>query len=154
VVRRLCGTFELRRQGGLYRTHPALAALFLIPALSLGGMPPLSGFFAKLPLLQAGLGMGQYAIVATALVVGLLTLFSTTKIWAEAFWKPGPPAVTGPEGQAVRGVNTLLLPIAMLASLTVSIGLAAGPVFVLATRAAEQLIDREGYIRAVLGGPP
>jgi multicomponent Na+:H+ antiporter subunit D len=154
VVRRLCGSFELKRQGGLYRTHPALAALFLIPALSLGGMPPLSGFFAKLPLLQAGLGMGQYAIVATALVVGLLTLYSTTKIWAEAFWKPAPPAVAGPEGHAVQGVNTLLIPIAMLATLTVSIGLAAGPVFVLATRAAEQLIDREGYIRAVLGGPP
>jgi multicomponent Na+:H+ antiporter subunit D len=51
-------------------------------------------------------------------------------------------------------VKVLLVPIAMLASLTVSIGLAAEPVFVLATRAAEQLIDREGYIRAVLGGPP
>ena len=50
VVRRLCGTFELRRQGGLYRSHPLLAVLFLIPALSLGGVPPLSGFFAKLPL--------------------------------------------------------------------------------------------------------
>src|SRR4051812_28293953 len=143
VVRRLCGTFELKRQGGLYRTHPALAALYLIPALSLAGMPPLSGFFAKLPLLQAGLGMGRYAIVATALVVGLLTLFSTTKIWAEAFWKPGPAAGTGPEGQEFRGVNALLLPIAVLASLTVSIGLAAGPVFVLATRAAGQLINRE-----------
>jgi multicomponent Na+:H+ antiporter subunit D len=157
VVRRLCGTFELKRQGGLYRTHPALAALFLIPALSLAGMPPLSGFFAKLPLLQAGLGMGQYAIVATALVVGLLTLFSMTKLWGEAFWKPGPTVVAGgagPVGEAARGVKVLLVPIAMLASLTVSIGLAAEPVFVLATRAAEQLIDREGYIRAVLGGPP
>jgi hypothetical protein len=33
----------------------------------------------------------------------------------------------------------------------VAIGLAAEPIFGLATRAAEQLADREGYVRAVLG---
>ncbi len=94
VVRRVCGSFELKDLGGLYRSSPGLAILFLIPALSLAGVPPLSGFFAKLSLVQAGLGIGQYAIVAVALVVGLLTLFSMTKIWAEAFWKPQPAAPT------------------------------------------------------------
>jgi multicomponent Na+:H+ antiporter subunit D len=88
VAYRLRGTFELKDLGGLYQAHPLLALLFLIPALSLAGMPPLSGFFAKLVLLQAGLEMGQYVIVAVALAVGLLTLVSMTKIWAEAFWKP------------------------------------------------------------------
>lgn len=157
VVRRLCGTYELRRQGGLYQSHPLLAALFLIPALSLGGMPPLSGFFAKLPLVQAGLGTGQYAIVAVALAVGLLTLFSMTKLWAEAFWKALPEdaaANAGPQAPAARQLAPLLLPIGTLAALTVAIGLGAEPVFALAEGAAEQLLDREGYIRAVLGGPP
>ncbi len=156
VVRRLCGTFELKRQGGLYQTQPLLAALFLIPALSLGGMPPLSGFFAKLSLVQAGLGTGRYAIVATALAVGLLTLFSVTTIWAEAFWKPSPQdaaAAAKPQGLAARQQRTLLLPIGALAALTVAIGLGAEAVFTLATRAAEQLLHREEYIRAVLGGP-
>jgi multicomponent Na+:H+ antiporter subunit D len=157
VVRRLCGTFELKRQGGLYQTQPLLAVLFLIPALSLGGMPPLSGFFAKLSLVQAGLGAGRYAIVAAALAVGLLTLFSVTKIWAEAFWKPTPQdagAATGPQGLAARQQRTLLLPIGVLAALTVTIGLGAEAVFTVATRAAEQLLHREEYIQAVLGGPP
>jgi multicomponent Na+:H+ antiporter subunit D len=157
VVRRLCGSYELRRQGGLYRSHPLLAVLFLIPALSLAGMPPLSGFFAKLSLVQAGLGARRYAIVAAALVVGLLTLFSMTKIWAEAFWKPSPedaPADARPQGLAPRQRRALLLPIGALAALTVSIGLGAEVVFTLATRGAEQLLHREGYIQAVLGGPP
>ncbi len=156
VVRRLCGTFELNRQGGLYRTQLLLASLFLIPALSLGGMPPLSGFFAKLPLVQAGLGMGRYAIVATALAVGLLTLFSVTKVWAEAFWKPLPQeaaANAGPRCPAAWQLTRLLLPCGVLAALTVAIGLGAEPVFALARGAAEQLLDREGYVRAVLGGP-
>jgi multicomponent Na+:H+ antiporter subunit D len=157
VVRRLCGTYELRRQGGLYRSHPLLAVLFLVPALSLGGMPPLSGFFAKLPLVKAGLGTGQYAIVAVALAVGLLTLFSMTKLWAAAFWKASPEdaaADAGPQRPAGGRLAPLLLPIGTLAALTVAIGLGAEPVFELARGAAEQLLDREGYVRAVLGGPP
>ncbi len=154
VTRQLCGSFELKDMGGLYRDRPVIAMLFLIPALSLAGMPPLSGFFAKLSLVQAGLGMGQYAIVAAALVVGLLTLFSMSKIWAEVFWKPLPagtdgdgklPKLTSPQS------SSLLLPIVLLAGLTVGIGLAAEPVFALATRAADQLIDRQQYIQAVLG---
>jgi multicomponent Na+:H+ antiporter subunit D len=155
VVRRVCGSFELKDLGGLYRSSPGLAILFLIPALSLAGVPPLSGFFAKLSLVQAGLGIGQYTIVAVALVVGLLTLFSMTKIWAEAFWKPQPAApalvATALPPHPVGRAWGLLVPIGALALLTVSIGLAAQPVFELAMRAAEQLVDREAYIRAVMG---
>jgi len=157
VARRLCGTFELKRQGGLYQSQPLLAVLFLIPALSLAGIPPLSGFFAKLSLVQAGLGAGQYAIVAAALAVGLLTLFSMTKIWGEAFWKPMPhDADTGaaPRLPAAGQTRPLLLPIGVLAVLTVAIGLGAERVFTLAMGAAEQLLHREEYIRAVFGGPP
>jgi multicomponent Na+:H+ antiporter subunit D len=155
VARRLCGTYVLRRQGGIYQSHPMFAILFLVPALSLAGMPPLSGFFAKLSLVQAGLGTGYYAIAAIALVVGLLTLFSMTKIWAEAFWKPPPPnanAIAELPLLASRQAYPLLLPIGMLAALTVAIGLCAEPVFTLATRAAEQLLNRDQYIQAVLGG--
>ncbi len=157
VARRLCGTFELKRQGGLYQSQPLLAVLFLIPALSLAGIPPLSGFFAKLSLVQAGLSAGEYAIAATALAVGLLTLFSMTKIWAEAFWKPMPDNANGDgvvpliaAGQKFQ----MLFPISVLAVLTVAIGLGAEFVFTLATAAAEQLLNREAYIHAVLGGLP
>jgi multicomponent Na+:H+ antiporter subunit D len=150
VAYRLRGTFELKDLGGLYHAHPMLALLFLIPALSLAGIPPLSGFFAKLALLQAGLEMGQYVIVVVALAVGILTLVSMTKIWAEAFWKPAadPPASSIPSPRA------LLLPIVTLATLTVLIGLAAGPLFALSMQAADQLLNPRDYIQAVLGGQP
>jgi multicomponent Na+:H+ antiporter subunit D len=156
VARRMCGTFELKRQGGLYETQPLLAFLFLIPALSLAGIPPLSGFFAKLSLVQAGLGTGQYKIVAAALAVSLMTLFSMTKLWAEAFWKPMPHEGTAsaelPPATPLK--LSELLPIGLLAALTVAIGLGAQVVFTLALSAAEQLLHREAYIQAVLGGTP
>jgi multicomponent Na+:H+ antiporter subunit D len=149
VVQRLQGTGELARLGGLYGSRPALALLFLVPALSLAGVPPLSGFFAKLALVQAGLDIGSYTIVGIALGVGLLTLLSMTKIWNEAFWKPAPDGMAADAGG--RSGTGLLLPIGALAAVTIVIGLAAEPLFSLATSAADQLLDREAYITAVLG---
>src|SRR4029453_8712235 len=39
--------------GGLYRTHPAIAVLAMVPIFSLAGVPPLSGFIAKLGIVAA-----------------------------------------------------------------------------------------------------
>ncbi|MBE0569476.1 MAG: Na+/H+ antiporter subunit D [Deltaproteobacteria bacterium] len=153
IVHRERGRFSLGDLGGLYRDRPALAALFLVPAFSLAGVPPLSGFFAKLALVQAGLDLQSYPIVAVALIVGLLTLFSMTKIWGEAFWRPA----TLPEpkqGGGERAAATLYLPVVALAALTIAIGLWAEPLFSLAQQAAGQLTDPAEYVRAVLGGNP
>lgn len=148
AAHRLLGSYDLKRIGGLYRDRPLLAAGFLVPALSLAGLPPLSGFIAKLALVQAGLAMQQYAIVITALAVSILTLYSMMKIWTLAFWKPAP------EGQKVlvstSGGVGFLAPIFLLTGLTVAMGVAAGPVFALCQRAADQLVDPAAYINVVL----
>jgi multicomponent Na+:H+ antiporter subunit D len=148
VIRRLGGSYELKELGGLWRRQPALGILFLIPALSLAGFPPLSGFWAKFALVQAGLDQAAYAAVAVALAVSLMTIFSMTKIWAEAFWKRG---AEGGEAAPARGAAPLVAPIVALALVTVTIGLAAEPFYGLAYRAAEQLIDPAAYIAAVQG---
>jgi multicomponent Na+:H+ antiporter subunit D len=154
VAHFLHGTYELKKLGGLYEKTPLLAALFLISALSLAGVPPLSGFFGKLTLAQAGIESEQYAIVAIALVVGLLTLFSMTKIWLEAFWKAPPSSsAENPQPKALRSSAAyylLLAPVALLALMTVALGLGAQAMLVLSLRAAEQLMDPSEYIRAVL----
>lgn len=155
IVRQLKNTEELQILGGLYKTRPLLAALFLIPALSLAGIPPLSGFFAKLILVQAGLSANQFLLVAVAIVVSLLTLFSMTKIWNEAFWKPAPAsAETGhqEEGPIPRIHPALVLPAVFLAAITLIIGFGSQYFLTLANEAAGQLLDPSGYIRAVLGG--
>jgi multicomponent Na+:H+ antiporter subunit D len=151
------GTYELKRLGGLFRSAPALALLFLVPALSLAGMPPLSGFWAKLVLIASGLRMQNYAIAAVALVVGMLTLFSMTKIWTEAFWKGLPAAEPAPQEHPPNPRPSrlaLYLPMSLLAATTIVIGLAAGPLLDLSMRAAEQLLDPSAYRQAVLGGIP
>lgn len=152
LIARLTGSFELKKIGGLYKASPLLAVLFLVPAFSLAGFPPLSGFWAKYILIRAGLEVGAYTIVGVALVVGILTLFSMTKIWGEAFWKGMPdgelPAPTGTRFRELRG---LYLPVIFLASLTVLIGIYAQPFFVLADASAAELLDSARYVAAVLG---
>ena len=152
VANRLHGTYDLKRLGGLYQTQPLLAILFLVSAMSLAGLPPFSGFFAKLGLVWAGIGAGQFVIVVVALSVSLLTLFSMLKIWSEAFWKPLPtPSAQPPFSTGLR-LHNWLFPIALLSAISIILGLAAGPTFDLALRAGEQLMNPSVYIQAVMGG--
>ncbi len=153
ITERLGGSHALKRLGGFYDSRPVLGLLFLVPALSLAGIPPLSGFFAKLSLVRAGLQVGSYAIVAAALAVSLLTLFSMAKIWAEVFWKPAPEGreqAAAPPG-AARGMAALWLPVVALALLTLYLGLFPEHFYRVCERAAGQLLEPAAYIEAVLG---
>lgn len=151
IVRRQTGSFDLREIGGLYKGAPLLSGLFLLAALSLAGIPPLSGFWAKYALVRAGLEGGQYGIVAAALLVGMLTLYSMTKIWAEAFWKKHPAGKPAAKLSPVSQRN-LLGPIVVLVGLVLVLGLAAGPLYEIALQAANELLTPEIYIQTVLGG--
>ncbi len=153
IARRVAGSFELEHLGGLYRTSPWLAILFVVPAFSLAGFPPLSGFWAKLIVIRAGIEKEEYLIVAVALVVGILTLYSMTKIWAGAFWKALPDDAERSEDEATPSrLAPMFAAVILLASLTVFIGIWAQPLLDLATASAAELLDPSLYIEAVLGG--
>lgn len=154
VMHRIRGTYDLKVLGGLYHTRPYFAAYFFIAAMALAGIPPLSGFFAKLGLVLAGLEAAQYAIVAVALVTSIMTLYSMTKIWAEAFWK-APPNLDQDDYERTDAEAGPLLgwlaPILILVVFTVAMGAFAQPCLEYATAAAEQIFDRQAYVTAILG---
>jgi len=146
LVEETTGSGALRRVGGLGRRMPAVAALFAPGALSLAGIPPFSGFFPKLALVQAGLADGQYAIVGVSLVVSLFTLFSMTKIWAGVFWgdpEEPPPLRQAREDGPLRPPRLMTTATAGLVAVTLGIAVTAGPLFDLALRAAEPLVRTE-----------
>lgn len=150
IMRFAGGSFELARLGGLWRRHPWLALLFLIAAFSLAGFPPLSGFWGKLALIRAGLEAEVLLVVVAALATSILTIFSMTKIWSEAFWKDAPPGA----GQAIAPAGSrlaLILPVLALVALALAMGLGAGPFLALTERAAGELLDPSAYVAAVLG---
>lgn len=158
MVRQIAGSTELKKLGGLYRMQPLLAALFFLPALALAGIPPLSGFWAKLALVWAGLETGHYIVVAAALLVSIFTLFSMTKIWSEAFWKAR-PADAEPVPQSAASLSQgsfwlMALPTGFLGLTTGVMGLFPEPLYALCMEAAGQLLQPTAYIAAVLGGVP
>lgn len=147
LVRAERGTDRLRELGGLVRSAPALSALFLLCALALAGVPPLSGFWAKLLVLRAALGVQAWAVVAVAAGVGLLTLLSMAKIWVHAFW--GEPASAPEQSSAGPRAALELAPLALLGAVVVALGVGAGPAIDASWRAAEGLLDPSGYLGAL-----
>ena len=152
IVARIRGSYQLKELGGFYRDWPWLSLLFLIPALSLAGIPPLSGFWAKFALVRAGLEEERYWLVGAALAVGLLTLYSMTKIWAEVFWKATPATTATLDDTTSPPLYLLVAPAVLLAALTVTIGFSAEPLFHLTSQAADQLLNPQQYVQAVLKG--
>jgi multicomponent Na+:H+ antiporter subunit D len=91
LVEGVGGTTSVTRLGGLARASPLLALLWFVPAMNLGGIPPLSGFIGKFGLLQAGVLEGSvlsWTLVVAAVLTSLLTLYAVTKVWVLAFWRP------------------------------------------------------------------
>lgn len=151
IVDRTAGSTDLTRIGGLYKSAPLLACLFVVPAFSLAGFPPLSGFWAKFLLVKAAIEIDAWVIAAVALLVGLLTIYSMTKIWGAAFWTPHPDG-RDPHLESIPAKDrfALLLPVTALAVLTVIIGVMPEPFIALAQASAEQLLDTSAYVQAVL----
>ena len=155
LSRQWTGSFELEKMGGIYRSRAVLALLFFIPAFSLAGFPPLSGFWAKMVLIRASLEAGQFGLAVVAAMVGLLTVYSMSKIWGEAFWKPLPAMDASGAVEGRRRLSAWsLAPVALLALMTVTIGIWVEPFVNLSMAAAHELMNPEGYVQAVLGGSP
>jgi multicomponent Na+:H+ antiporter subunit D len=155
LIQHAGGSSRLTRLGGMVRTAPVLAVLFLVPALSLVGLPPLSGFIPKFALVDAAAARTAYAVMGVSLVVSLLTLYSLMKVWISVFWAPAtdPPAEAVPDHlppcEPLGGPLLMVVPTAVLAALTVLIGVAAGPLYDLSLRAAADLLDPSAYLQAV-----
>ncbi|MFP4650282.1 MAG: Na+/H+ antiporter subunit D [Desulfobacterales bacterium] len=157
AVKKASGSFELSGLGGLYKNHWFLALLFFISAFSLAGFPPFSGFWAKMIVIRAGLESRAYVAAAAAIIVGLLTTYSMTKIWAEAFWKPSADDDQGDsdrQGSPERRPGFwMIAPIAVLVVITLVIGLMPAPFVAVAEQAAHELLNPEIYVKTVLGEP-
>ena len=146
VLLRLRRTTDMKSLGGFYASQPLFSAIAMVPIFSLAGVPPLSGFLGKLAILDGAFAAGAYWVGGVVLVVSLLTLLSMGRTWAEAFWQP-----TAEPDRTTPGAP-LLIVISALSIVTLAISWLAGPLFDLTLRAANQLLQRDDYIRIVLGG--
>lgn len=124
-----------------------LAGLFLFIALAMAGLPPLSGFFGKVFILQASLGsVWMPWVLAVVLVTSLLSVMGLARCGSAVFYRSDPQQSTPP----APGLG-LLLPSAMLVLAGIALVVFAAPVIDFSRATAAQLIAPADYLQAVLG---
>nr|YP_009634428.1 NADH dehydrogenase subunit 2 [Jasminum polyanthum]QBS49378.1 NADH dehydrogenase subunit 2 [Jasminum polyanthum] len=74
------GTDNIRDYAGLYTKDPFLALSLALCLLSLGGLPPLAGFFGKLYLFRCGWQAGLYSLVLIGLLTSVVSIYYYLKI--------------------------------------------------------------------------
>lgn len=157
VMEKHAGTDDLDKLGGLLKRDWFLGVLFFIAAMSLVGLPPLSGFFGKMVIIREGFGNGMWYLGIIGLVTGAITLLSMLKIWSYGYWNPpGSSEKTHPPTEKrVASVKASCKPayaaILMLVVCALFLGLGAEAIYKVANKAGEQLENPQHYITAVLG---
>ena len=69
------GTDQISEYSGLYQKDPLLTLGLSICLLSLGGIPPLAGFFGKLYLFWAGWQAGLYLLLLLGLLTSVISIY-------------------------------------------------------------------------------
>jgi len=127
-----------------------LGLAFAATALAIAGLPPLSGFVAKLALLSALLEIGTlpaWTLFGLLIVSGLLGAIALIRVGIRHFWitqeRPAPHL------RLIEG-----LPIAALLLAVLALVIFAEPVLQLTKDTADSLQNNDLYIDAVLGARP
>lgn len=156
----MSGTFSLREIGGLYIRTPLGAAIGLILLLAVAGLPPFTGFWAKLLLVAGALEADRGWVAAGVLVSGLLTTIAVGRLWIFAFWRGGNEhTMDGIQALPIAGSSdaseiswTIWLPLLALTALILVIGVMPEALMSISDLGARTLLDPTDYIGSVFGG--
>jgi multicomponent K+:H+ antiporter subunit D len=132
-----------------------LGGLFFAAAVAVAGLPPLAGFLGKFLTLRAALDHPFLPwIMSAVLAAGLLGLIALARTGSLLFHRALPPETSAPEtGPALAGET---VPIIGLLLLGLGLTIGAGPAFDQARAIADQALQPQLYIQAVMnpGGKP
>ncbi|SFA48927.1 NADH dehydrogenase subunit L [Parageobacillus thermantarcticus] len=119
------GTQDIEKMGGLWRKMPLTAALFLVGALAISGVPLLSGFFSKDEIFAAAWMHGHGVLFWIAVVASFFTAFYMFRLFFLVFG--------GEERHGAKDVHespaVMTLPMLVLAVLSVAAGYIHTPWF-------------------------
>ncbi|WP_428909871.1 Na+/H+ antiporter subunit D [Niallia sp. Krafla_26] len=148
IMIKITGTSDLRKISGLIKRYPGLAWTFFLAAVSLVGVPPLSGFFGKLLIISGGFAEGFGFGAVVVLLSSLLILFSIMKIFIHGFWGE-PQSYPGEEKAPVK---SLLIAPVLLVIVSIAMGVGTEAIYPYLSMAVETLLNPNIYIDAVLKG--
>jgi multicomponent K+:H+ antiporter subunit D len=135
--------------------HAALlGTLYVLAAMSVAGMPPLSGFIGKLSLL-ASMNSAQAAwLWPVILLSSLLVLLALARAGSYVFWRRPEPAQAAPVEPTPALAGLEIAGTGILLALGILLAVAAAPVLRFTTATAAQLADPAQYREAVRTAQP
>jgi NADH-quinone oxidoreductase subunit N len=89
-------SYELEDWSGMYRWAPGLAMLLSVFFMSLAGIPPLAGWFAKLAMFSATISVGSawgYSIAVIAALNAVVALVYYSKVVKTVLFDPVPDSI-------------------------------------------------------------
>lgn len=151
----------IRRRDDTLAARPAtvqnglFAIFFFAAAIGMAGMPPLSGFLGKLLILDVMRAPGIMPWAWTAVLAGsLVTVVGFARAGSVLFWKstslPVPERAEHEPPPAPPAGLAEMTPSVVALSMLVLLAVFAGPIAAYLEGTGAQLVDREGYVAAVL----
>ena len=96
LLRGPLGGTEIRHYRGLAKRNPLLAVLLVILMVSLTGLPPTAGFWAKVLLFMPVLEAGYYGLAIVGLLASAVSLYYYAALMRAMFLDPAEPGADGP----------------------------------------------------------
>ena len=155
LIFRMKASSSMRKIGGIYATYPKLSLLIVLPLFSLIGIPPLSGFWPKISLTVASFELKHYWYFGALIFGSFITLVIIARLWSRVFWKDQPKMETSEKFNYFYQLSSFdkmrfVLPIVLLTIVTLYIGFGAEQIQEVSTRIAEEIVNKDLYINAVL----
>lgn len=150
LIRHRGGRDDLLEPGPPFRWMEPIGALYLLVAIAIAGLPPLSGFVGKLLILSSSQADPAAPwIWGVILVTTLLAVLGFARAGSLLFWKSMERTETRQPAQHFAQAE--LMPVAALITLLAALATFALPVTRYMEATAEQLAAQRPYIEAVLG---
>jgi NADH-quinone oxidoreductase subunit N len=139
LVMRQVESDDIASLAGLNQRSPMLATAMTLAMVSLGGIPPMVGFFGKFLLIKAALAQGSaepqyYWLVAVALIGVVISLYYYFGVVRAIFWSQDPPALS-----PIRTSVPIRISLAVCIAGMLALGLYPGPFLSWASEATKVL---------------
>jgi multicomponent K+:H+ antiporter subunit D len=153
LVRQSRGHLELRTDAPVAGAA-LIAGMFMVAAIGMTGLPPLSGFVGKLMVLNAAFDTGPDVwIWTTVLVASLISVVGFARAGSVLFWKAQSDAAPVPDADRPAPATLSYVAVGGLLALLVAHTVFAGRMYDYTTATAAQLFAPDTYVATVLETP-
>ncbi|WP_414043645.1 Na+/H+ antiporter subunit D [Macrococcus sp. EM39E] len=142
IIMKITNQTDIRKLGGMIKHYPLLGFTFFIAALSLAGIPPLSGFYGKYFIVKAAMQEGYIISAIIVLISSLVVLLSVIKIFLFVFFGKG-------DNYPKVAINKMMFAAVAITVIAVLFGVMSDSIYPFIEKAALSIHSPETYVKAL-----